>query len=111
MTDHPAQDRSFTLTRGAVGGWPDLDGENALTAPVVPVQLNDFSGETELVLTVQFSEYLDVGEVQELMRGGCRDGWGANIDRVKDSTAMTPVTSRRTSGSHTHDFPGYEPVP
>ncbi len=79
---------------GAVGGWPELDGENELTAPVVTVQLNDSGGtQTELVLTVQFSEDLDVDEVRELMQGGTQEGWGATIDRVKDSTAMLPGTA------------------
>jgi uncharacterized protein YndB with AHSA1/START domain len=104
-------DERLVFRWGAAGGWPALDGENWLTAPVATVQLNDLGNETELVLTVQFSEHLDVGEVQELIQGGCRDGWAATIDRVQDSTALAPGVNRRVAGSRTHDFPGYEPVP
>ena len=78
---------------GAVGGWPELAGENELLAPVVTVQLNDLDAGagTELVLTVQFSERLDINEVQEFILGGTRDGWGATIDRVNTSTALTTL--------------------
>ena len=53
-------DERLVFRWGAVGGWPELDGENELTAPVVTVQLNDLGRETELVLTVRFSEHLDI---------------------------------------------------
>ena len=85
-------DERLVFRWGAVGGWPELDGESELTAPVVTVQLYEVGTETELVLTVQFSEHLDIEEVQKLILGGTREGWGATIDRVKDSTAMTPET-------------------
>jgi len=81
-------DERLVFRWGAVGGWPELDGENELIAPVVTVQLNDLGTETELVLTVQFSDDLDIEEVRKLMHGGTREGWGATIDRVKDSTAI-----------------------
>ncbi len=80
---------------GAVGGWPELAGENELLAPVVTVQLTDTNtgagAGTQLVLTVQFSERLDINEVQKLILGGTRDGWGATIDRVNTSTALTTL--------------------
>ncbi|WP_050683861.1 SRPBCC family protein [Arthrobacter sp. ZBG10] len=81
-------DERLVFRWGAVGGWPELDGENELTAPVVTVQLNDLGKETELVLTVQFSEHLDIEGVQKLMLGGTREGWAATMDRVKESTAL-----------------------
>ncbi|WP_314216124.1 SRPBCC domain-containing protein [Pseudarthrobacter equi] len=81
-------DERLVFRWGAVGGWPELDGVNELTAPVVTVQLNDLGKETELVLTVQFSEHLDIEEVQKLMLGGTREGWAATVDRVKESTAL-----------------------
>jgi len=81
-------DERLVFRWGAVGGWPELDGENELTAPVVTVQLNDLGKETELVLTVQFSEHLDIEEVQKLMLGGTREGWDATLDRVKESIAL-----------------------
>ena len=92
---------------GAVGGWPGLDGENELTAPVVTVQLNELGTETKLVLTVQFSEHLDIEEVQKLILGGTQEGWGATIDRVMDSTAMTPKIHRAMAGPQIYVyFPG-----
>jgi uncharacterized protein YndB with AHSA1/START domain/uncharacterized glyoxalase superfamily protein PhnB len=97
-------DERLVFRWGAVGGWPELDGENELTAPVVTVQLNDLGKETELVLTVQFPEQLDVGEVQKFMVGGIQEGWGATIDRVKDSTAVTTVTDRRMVGPQIYVF-------
>jgi len=81
-------DERLVFRWGAVGGWPQLGGGNELTAPVVTVQLNDLGKDTELVLTVRFSEDLDFEEVQKLMLGGAREGWAATIDRVKDSTAL-----------------------
>ncbi|MFC9773600.1 MULTISPECIES: SRPBCC domain-containing protein [unclassified Pseudarthrobacter] len=81
-------DERLVFRWGAAGGWPELEGENELTAPVVTVQLNDLGKETELVLTVQFSEHLDIEEVQKLMLGGTREGWAATVDRVKESTAL-----------------------
>ena len=36
----------------------------------------------------QFSEHLDIEEVQKLMLGGTREGWAATVDRVKESTAL-----------------------
>ena len=83
---------------GAVGGWPELAGKNELLAPVVTVQLNDLGTGTELVLTVHFSEHLDINEVQELILGGTREGWGATIDRLNDSTALSP-TAPATPGT------------
>lgn len=70
---------------GAVGGWPELDGEKELTAPVVTVQLNELGAETELVLTVRFSEQLDIDRVQKLILGGTLEGWAATMDRVNVS--------------------------
>lgn len=84
-------DERLIFRWGAAGGWPELEGENELTAPVVTVQLNDVGTNTELVLTVQFSAHLSIEEVQKLIYGGCQEGWGATIDRVKDSTAITPA--------------------
>ncbi|MEO8284027.1 MAG: SRPBCC domain-containing protein [Pseudarthrobacter sp.] len=81
-------DERLVFRWGAVGGWPELDGGIELAAPVVTVQLDDLGAETELVLTVQFAEHLDIEEVQKLIMGGTREGWGATIDRVKDSNAM-----------------------
>ncbi|MUK01119.1 SRPBCC domain-containing protein [Vibrio cholerae] len=87
-------DERLVFRWGAVGGWPDLSGGNELRAPVVTVQLNDLDTETdagagtELVLTVQFSERLAIEEVQQLISGGTRDGWGTTIDRVSTSTAL-----------------------
>ncbi|MET4584330.1 uncharacterized protein YndB with AHSA1/START domain/uncharacterized glyoxalase superfamily protein PhnB [Pseudarthrobacter sp. PvP022] len=97
-------DERLVFRWGAAGGWPELDGENELTAPVVTVQLNDLGTETELVLTVQFSEHLDIEEVQKLMLGGTQEGWGATIDRVKDSTAMTTGTNGRMAGPQIYVF-------
>jgi uncharacterized protein YndB with AHSA1/START domain len=91
-------DERLVFRWGAVGGWPELDGEKELTAPVVTVQLSDLGTKTQLVLTVQFSEYLDIEEVQELRHGGMQEGWGTTIDRVKDSSAMTIVTNGRMAG-------------
>jgi uncharacterized protein YndB with AHSA1/START domain/uncharacterized glyoxalase superfamily protein PhnB len=100
-------DERLVFRWGAVGGWPDLDGGNERTAPVVTVQLNDRGAETELVLTVQFAETLDIDEVRKLILGGLREGWGATIDRVKDSTALIPVTSGRMAGPQLYVyFPG-----
>ena len=82
---------------GAVGGWPELAGENELLAPVVTVQLNDLGTGTELVLTVHFSEHLDISEVEELILGGTREGWGATIDRVNDSTALSLTATPGTA--------------
>lgn len=84
-------DERLVFRWGAAGGWPELRGEGERTAPVVTVQLNDVSVGTELVLTVRFSEHVDLEEVQQLIRGGCEEGWGATLDRVKDSTAMTTM--------------------
>ncbi|WP_162150492.1 SRPBCC domain-containing protein [Arthrobacter sp. H5] len=88
-------DERLVFRWGAVGGWPELAGENELLAPVVTVQLNDLDSGTragtELVLTVQFSERLDINEVQKLILGGTRDGWGATIDRIIYSTAVTTM--------------------
>jgi len=81
-------DERLVFRWGAVGGWPELGGGNELTAPVVTVQLNDLGKETELVLTVRFSEDLDIEEVQKLIMGGTREGWAATIERVQDSTAL-----------------------
>ncbi|MBG6185221.1 uncharacterized protein YndB with AHSA1/START domain/uncharacterized glyoxalase superfamily protein PhnB [Arthrobacter sp. CAN_A214] len=86
-------DERLVFRWGAVDGWPDLDGDNELLAPVVTVQLNDLGSGTELVLTVQFSERLDITEVQRLILGGTRDGWGATIDRLNNSTALTTVAN------------------
>ena len=91
-------DERLVFRWGAVGGWPELDGDNELTAPVVTLQLNDLGTKTELVLTVQFSEHLDIEEVQMLMLGGTREGWAATIDRVKDSTAMIKATTGPMAG-------------
>ena len=82
-------DERLVFRWGAVGGWPELEGENELTAPVVTVQLNDLGAETELVLTVRFSENLAIDEVRKLIQGGTREGWAATIDRVKGSSAVT----------------------
>lgn len=87
-------DRRLAFRWGAVGGWPELDGDGERTAPVVTVQLNDVSVGTELVLTVRFSEHVDLEEVQQLIRGGCEEGWGATIDRVQGSTAVTTMNCR-----------------
>ena len=84
-------DERLVFRWGAVGGWPELDGESELAAPVVTVQLNDRGTETELVLTVQFSQHLDIHKVQERIVGGIRDGWAATIDRVTGSTAIAPA--------------------
>jgi uncharacterized protein YndB with AHSA1/START domain/uncharacterized glyoxalase superfamily protein PhnB len=100
-------DERLVFRWGAVGGWPELDGENELNAPVVTVQLNELGPDTELVLTVQFSEHLEIEEVQNLILGGTQEGWGATIDRVKDSTAMMPKTHGRMEGPQIYVyFPG-----
>lgn len=78
---------------GAIGGWPELDGENEVSAPVVTVRFNDLGHETGLVVTAHFADHLDFDEVQNMMNGGMRDGWGATIDRVKDSTAIAAEIS------------------
>ena len=97
-------DERLVFRWGAVGGWPELDGEHELTAPVVTVQLNDVGKQTELVLTVRFSDHLDIEEVQKLMMGGTQEGWGATIDRTKDSTAMTPKTHGPMAGPQVYVF-------
>ena len=100
-------DERLIFRWGAVGGWPELDDEEELTAPLVTVRFNDIGTKTALVLTVEFSEYLDIDEVQKLILGGCQEGWGATIDRVKTSTAMTPATSGRMAGPKIYiSFPG-----
>lgn len=100
-------DERLVFRWGAAGGWPELDGGNELSAPVVTVQLNDAGSETELVLTVQFAAHLDINEVQKLIQEGTHDGWAATIDRVKDSTAITPMTSGRMAGPRVYvSFPG-----
>ena len=81
-------DERLVFRWGAVGGWPELDGEKEQLAPVVTVQLNDVGAGTELVLTVRFSDQLDIDDVQQLILGGTRDGWGATVDRVRLSTAI-----------------------
>ena len=99
-------DERLVFRWGAAGGWPELDGPNGLTAPVVTVQLNDLGTETELVLTVQFSEHLDIEEVQKLMHGGTQEGWGATIDRVTDSTARPPGQQGPWRGPRSMSFFG-----
>lgn len=75
-------DERLVFRWGAVGGWPELDGKNELTAPVVTVQLNDVGKETELILTVRFSEPLPVRLSSRLLLQGSQDlsaslsGWG-----------------------------------
>lgn len=97
-------DERLVFRWGAVGGWPELDGDNELTGPVVTVQLNDLGTKTELVLTVQFSEHLDIDEVQKLMLGGTREGWAATIDRIKGSTAMTNAATGPMAGPQIYVF-------
>lgn len=80
-------DERLVFRWGAVGGWPELAGENELLAPIVTVQLNDLGAGTELVLTVEFSERFDISEVRRLILGGTKDGWSATIDRINYSTA------------------------
>lgn len=100
-------DERLVFRWGAVGGWPELDGENELTAPIATVQLTDVGTKTELVLTVQFSEHLDIDEVQKLIQGGTRDGWATTLDRVKESTAITAVSTGRMAGPQIYVlFPG-----
>jgi len=81
-------DERLVFRWGAVGGWPELDGDKEATAPVVTVELRDRAPGTELALTVRFSDLLDIDDVREII-GGCREGWGATIDRVDRSTAIT----------------------
>lgn len=51
--------------------------------------------------------HLDIEEVQKLILGGTQEGWDATIDRVKDSTAMTPKNHGRMEGPQVYVyFPG-----
>ncbi|MGP4030721.1 SRPBCC family protein [Pseudarthrobacter sp. 1C304] len=88
-------DERLVFRWGAAGGWPELDGENGPGAPVVTVQLNHLGTATELVLTVDFPEHPAAGGLEEPALAECQAGWGATLDRVKDSTA---VTGERTAG-------------
>ena len=101
-------DERLVFRWGAVGGWPELAGGNALFAPVVTVQLNELGTGTELVLTVDFSERLDLDEVQKLILGGTRDGWGATIDRINDSTAVTTMDNARLVAEPGVDFQSHQ---
>lgn len=73
---------------GAVGGWPDLEGDHELEAPVVSVNLTDTQDGTRLELTANFPDHLPDDEIRNLIDGGTRDGWGVTIDRVSRSTAL-----------------------
>lgn len=74
---------------GAVGGWPDLAEGHQGEAPIVSVNLTDTEDGTRLELTVNFPDHLPNDEVRNLIEGGARDGWGATIDRISHSTALT----------------------
>ncbi|MHA7142062.1 SRPBCC family protein [Arthrobacter sp. Sr33] len=74
---------------GAVGGWPDLTGDHQREAPIVSVNLTDAQDGTRLELTVNFPDHLPAEEVRNLIDGGTRDGWGATLDRITHSTALT----------------------
>ena len=88
---------------GTIFRAPPESTRRALHAPVVTVQLNGLGAETELVLTVQFSEHLDIEEVQKLMHGGSQEGWGATTDCVKDSPA-DPHGRRALAGPQIYVF-------
>ena len=81
-------DERLVFRWGAVGGWPELAGEQESEAPTVAVQLRDAADGTELTLTVAFPDHLTDEEVRNLIDGGMRDGWGATIDRISESTAV-----------------------
>ncbi|WP_104116736.1 SRPBCC domain-containing protein [Arthrobacter sp. B1805] len=82
-------DERLVFRWGAAGGWPDLSGPREQEAPVVTLELRDTPEGTRLELGVAFSDHLDDEEVRSLIEGGTRDGWGATIDRVALSTALT----------------------
>lgn len=82
-------DERLVFRWGAAGGWPDLTGPLEQQAPVVTVELFDSPEGTRLELGVAFSDHLEGDEVRSLIEGGTRDGWGATIDRVALSTAIT----------------------
>ena len=82
-------DERLVFRWGAVGGWPELAGRHEHEAPIVTVELRDAQGSTHLELTVNFPDQLPDQEVRDLIEGGTRDGWGATIDRVAQSTAIT----------------------
>lgn len=82
-------DERLVFRWGAVGGWPELAGDQERDAPVVRVILSDAEHGTRLELHVGFADHLSDEEVRELIDGGTRAGWSATIDRVADSTAIT----------------------
>lgn len=97
-------DERLVFRWGAAGGWPELDGGNELTAPIVTVQLADVGTETELALTVRFPGHLGIEEVQQLIHGGTREGWDMTLDRVKESTAITTRRAGRMAGPQVYVF-------
>lgn len=100
-------DERLVFRWGAAGGWPDLDDGKELDAPVVTVQLNDLGTESELVLTVQFSASRGIQKVQDPVLDGTREGWGATIDRINDSTALTALSGGHMAGPQLYIyFPG-----
>jgi uncharacterized protein YndB with AHSA1/START domain len=74
--------RKLVFTWGALGGWPELDGDQGDEAPVVTVLLNDRGGKTEMVFTVAIPAHLTDDRVQEWFSYGIRDGWSQTIDRL-----------------------------
>lgn len=74
---------------GANGGWPELAGDHERDAPVVTVDLREVPEGTRLELGVTFPDHLDDETVRGLIEGGTRAGWGATIDRVAQSTALS----------------------
>lgn len=81
-------DKKLVFRWGAVGGWPELDGQAALAAPIVTVQLADSGAATEVALTVEFPDQFTVEEVRQQIDGGTRAGWAATLDRVAGSSAL-----------------------
>ena len=61
------------------------------------VDLRDVAEGTQLELTVTFPDQPAEEEVRNLIEGGTRDGWGATIDRVAQSTAITTWHTRRSN--------------
>lgn len=82
-------DERLVFRWGAVGGWPELAADQSRDAPVVTVSLSNIDDGTLLDLHVGFPDHLPDEEVRRLVEGGTRAGWGATIDRVADSTAVT----------------------
>jgi uncharacterized protein YndB with AHSA1/START domain len=75
-------DEVLEFVFGAVGGWPDLDGDGLDTAPIVRLEFADAAdGGTDLTLRTWIRQEGDEQSLRELL-AAMRAGWTQTVARL-----------------------------